>query len=394
MAYLGGALDRKITQERITPLHVVQRLRPVRPEELGISASSPDPTETHVEVDGLWVPRQNLRDATLVSLGGRSHPRGLTYDLDAVTRARLCHLQRRGQVMSGWSAAAEWGLEYFVDDADTSVLGGGVSRVATSPSEISRRRRTRALAQIPTYCVDPEFRDLRVTAPVLTIIHCLQSVWAGTHSWPLPAGATPARAGLTGTGVRAVQLIDAMCCLYGVDPAELPAACAHHLDRDRMETVVAWCDQGAESPMETVLRLMVRQVARPVTDASFHSQLVVRADGSVSDPVHGEAGAGWAGTGRAGTGGMTSGAGRDSRRIVARLDLGCPALKLALQYDGSGHLARSVRDKDSEVNADLTNLGWHVLRFTKGHLDRPDKLAAAVTDGIRLCERRLRDPEE
>ncbi len=363
MAYMGTELDMRIDRGHLAPLHVVQRPRPVRLEELGRKATPESAMETHVQVNGLWVPKQNLREATLVSLGAQSHPRGLAYRLDALTRARLCHLQHPHRVMSGWTAASEWGLEYFVDDADTSVLAGGASMVAASASELTRRRRTRALARIPTYCIDPEFPELQVTAPILTLIHCLQSLWNGGHSWTVPAGT-----GLTDSGAQAVQLVDAMTGLFGIDPQELPGSCAHHLGRDRMEQLVVWCDRGGESPMETLMRLMVRRIMRR-TGRIFISQLVVHADGSVSDPVHG---------GEAGTG-----------RIVARLDLGCAELKLALQYDGSGHLHRSVRDRDARINAELANLDWHVVRVTKWHLDKVRELEKVLVNAVALCERRI-----
>lgn len=363
MGYQGTELDRRIAREHFAPLHVVQRPRPVRLEELGRKATPESAAETHVQVNGLWVPKQNLRDATIVSLGAQSHPRGLAYELDALTRARLCHLQHPHWVMSGWTAAAQWGLEYFVDDAGTSVLAGGVSTVAASSSEIARGRKTRALAQIPTYRIDPGFRDLQVTPPVLTLIHCLKSLWSGEHSWNIPVGT-----GLTDAGVRAVQLVDAMSRIFGIDPQELPEACAHHLDRRRMEVLTSWCDQGGESPMETLMRLMTRRIMRG-TGRKLTSQMVVHADGSVSDPVHGR--------------------GAGNSRIVARLDLGCEELKLALQYDGSGHLHRSVRDKDSRINAELANLDWHVVRVTKGHLDDVKTLEKVLLDAVRLCERRI-----
>lgn len=243
MGYQGTELDRRIAREHVAPLHVVQGPRPVRLEELGRKATPESAAETHVQVNGLWVPKQNLRDATIVSLGAQSHPRGLAYGLDALTRARLCHLQHPHWVMSGWTAAAQWGLEYFVDD--------------------------------------PEFRYLQVTPPVLTLIHCLKSLWSGEHSWNIPVGT-----GLTDAGVRAVQLVDAMSRIFGIDPQELPEACAHHLDRRRMEVLTSWCDQGGESPMGTLMRLMTRRIMRG-TGRKLTSQMVVQADGSVSDPVHG-----------------------------------------------------------------------------------------------------------
>jgi hypothetical protein len=120
-----------------------------------------------------------------------------------------------------------------------------------------------------------------VTAPVLTLIHCLQSLWSGEHSWVVPVGT-----GLTDTGTQAVQLVDAMCRTFGIDPEELPEACGHHLDRNRMELLTGWCDRGGESPMETLMRLMVRKIMTG-TGRVFSSQMVVHADGTVSDPVQG-----------------------------------------------------------------------------------------------------------
>jgi hypothetical protein len=369
VAYRGGELDARIMHGWVTPLHVAQRLRPVRTGELGRKASSPELLEqTHVQVNGLWIPKENVRDAALVSAGAQAHPRGLAYELDALTRARLCHLRYPHRVMSGWTAAAAWGMDCFVDDADTTVLSGGARAVAASAAGVTRRRRTRALARIPTYRIDPEFPDLQVTAPVLTLIHCLQSLWSGEHSWAVPTGT-----GLTDTGTQAVQLVDAMCRTFGIDPAELPEACAHHLGRSRMELVTGWCDRGGESPMETLMRLMVRKIMTG-TGRVFSSQMVVHADGTVSDPVHG-------------------GATGDSR-IVARLDLGCEELKLALQYDGSGHLHRSVRDRDSRINAELANLDWHVVRVTKGHLDDAAAFRTVLRDAVGLCERRLAARED
>lgn len=74
---------------------------------------------------------------------------------------------------------------------------------------------------------------------------------------------------------------------------------------------------------------------------------------------------------------------------MARLDLGCEELKLALQYDGSGHLHRSVRDRDSRINAELANLDWHVVRVTKGYLDDAAAFGKVLRDAVGLCERRL-----
>ncbi|MGO1950814.1 MAG: DUF559 domain-containing protein [Mycobacteriaceae bacterium] len=167
------------------------------------------------------------------------------------------------------------------------------------------------------------------------------------------------------TTVRAVQLVDAMCGLFGIDPHRLVAACGDHYRSEQLQRIVSVSDRGAESPMETLMRLMLRGMFGEI----FVSQLVIRRDGTVADPVH---------TGEA-----------VGHGVVARVDLGCPELKLALQYDGAGHLERSRRDVDSKVSTALANLGWHVLRLTYGHLRDLDLLYSTVADGMALCRSRL-----
>lgn len=375
MAYLGGELDRRIIDAWTAPERVRYRPAPLDPSRLGPAPLDPallgpvdlgagGPGEQFVERRGLLVPQSAVRDAATVSLGASAHPRGIGYDLDAVTRGRMVHSDHPGWILSCWTAAAQWGLEYFVDDADTCALTGGSPRLAAGSDDITRRRRTRQLSLIDPVATDERCPELLVTPPVLTTVHCLQSVLAGQHAWKVLPGS-----GLTDTGVRAVQLLDGLCRIYGIDPQELPAACGNHIDRDFLTTVVGYCDRGADSPPETLLRLLV---GRYVTGSGlrFVSQLVVHADGTVSDPVHG-------GDERAG-------------RIVARLDLACPELKLALQYDGSGHLGKDTRDRDSRINTELANLGWHVLRLTWGHLRDLRLLAETLAAGIRVCEERLR----
>ncbi|OLT56162.1 hypothetical protein BJF89_12110 [Corynebacterium sp. CNJ-954] len=359
MAYQGTALDEHIRRNWAPPEHMSRRPVPATSDKKPPGQGNDDWVMRH----GFHVPRSCLREDRDVSLGASTHPRHTRYDLDALTRSRLLHIRRPSWTLAEWSAAAQWGLEYFVDSADTCALTSGVTRHANGPEDVSRRRRTRQLLAIPTVRTDPHFPHLRVTPPILTLIHCLRSVLGDGHSWHVPHGA-----GLTDSGLRAVQLIDSLCRTFRIDPDDLPAACAHHIDQDFLRTVVGFCDRGADSPPETLMRLMVRSVAAAVTTEEFTSQLVVHADGSVSDPVHG---------------GPTG-----PERIVARLDLGCANLKLAFQYDGSGHLAVSTRGRDSRVNTELSNLEWHVLRLTWGHLKDRGLLRATVLDGIRVCEQR------
>jgi hypothetical protein len=80
---------------------------------------------------------------------------------------------------------------------------------------------------------------------------------------------------------------------------------------------------------------------------------------------------------------------RREPKIVARPDLGDPAPRLALQYDGAAHLGLERRDRDSKVNTQLANLEWHVLRIAQGHLADPDLPAEAVDGGMEVSRRRL-----
>ncbi|MBO0979737.1 endonuclease domain-containing protein [Microbacterium sp. SD291] len=67
----------------------------------------------------------------------------------------------------------------------------------------------------------------------------------------------------------------------------------------------------------------------------------------------------------------------DSGRFVARVDLGYPELRIAIEYEGDGH--RTSRDqwrKDIQRQRDLEDLGWIVIRVTE--LDLQDGGAALL----------------
>lgn len=361
MAYRGTHLDDDLIRSWPKPDADRKLRRPDTREniEAGLRGRG-DITENFIRAGDLWVPRAAARDPALVAWGAAEHPRGLAYDLDALTRVRMALIRRPDWIAHSWSAARLWGMPYFCDDADTCVLSGGRCRAATTPQEVSRFRKEGTLAAVtPRWRVDSEMPELQVTPPVLTVIHCLRSLRADDHAWRVAPGT-----GLDVKRVRAVQFIDAFCVLSGCDPLRLVAACGDHYPRRDLAGIAALADRGAESPMETVMRLQVRRMF----GEGFISQLVIRRDGTVADPVH-----------------TTDATGRG---VVARVDLGSPTLKLALQYDGSGHLDRRRRDTDSRISAALANLGWHVLRLTYGHLRDPDLLERTIAAGIALCRRR------
>ena len=74
-----------------------------------------------------------------------------------------------------------------------------------------------------------------------------------------------------------------------------------------------------------------------------------------------------------------------------RLDLAYPELRPAIQYDGELHRTRLRAHADLLREADLTRLGWTILRFdAHTALHQPDHIADAVRAAIR-GDRRERD---
>lgn len=67
----------------------------------------------------------------------------------------------------------------------------------------------------------------------------------------------------------------------------------------------------------------------------------------------------------------------DGRRY--RLDLAYPELRLAIEYDGELHRTQLRAHADLLREADLTRLGWTILRFdAHTTLHRPDHIADTV----------------
>jgi hypothetical protein len=71
------------------------------------------------------------------------------------------------------------------------------------------------------------------------------------------------------------------------------------------------------------------------------------------------------------------------RGLVARFDLAYPEAKLAIEYDGRGH----VDDMDRRRDIRTGRLGWYTARFTAPDIARPAGTADAV--GALLAQRRL-----
>jgi very-short-patch-repair endonuclease len=148
--------------------------------------------------------------------------------------------------------------------------------------------------------------------------------------------------------VDAVVAVDALAARGGFAPHDLlrrrdtsaPVRGCRRLDR-----VVALADPRAESPMESRLRLLLVTAGLPAP--AVQHELVTE------------------------------------RGLVARFDLAYPEVKLALEYDGRGH----VDDIDRRRDIRTGRLGWFTARFTASDIARP----TATADAVRalLAQRRL-----
>ncbi len=122
--------------------------------------------------------------------------------------------------------------------------------------------------------------------------------------------------------------------------------------RRRVPGVIDLADPAAESPMETRSRLVLVLRGLPRPELQY--------------PVYDKFG-----------------------DFVARLDMAYPLLKLAIEYDGRGHLTAWQQQSDARRLNRLDACGWSVLRFTAPDVLRtPDAMAAQVRDAISRRSRR------
>lgn len=240
---------------------------------------------------------------------------------------------------------------------------------------------TSVLAQRPMVALADVVASLEIGRP-----------YVSTQRWRIPPP-LQSRA----TAARQVQVIDAF---FHAIPPQLTAAqrslslVTDLCDAKLFQRLIALSDPGAESPMETLMRLMVK---RPMVERGFRyvSQVDVVVDGrritradAIILPNH------------------------QSHRIVEvsprrenepyphrvlRLDssrarggkgewAGERDLSaVALMFDGAHHLQRSQRDRDSAIFAAVTGAGLPMLRVTAGMLDEPGHLLGLTLQQLRLC---------
>lgn len=113
----------------------------------------------------------------------------------------------------------------------------------------------------------------------------------------------------------------------------------------RVRAALAEAREGVESPKETETRLLIVRAGLPEPVVQFEV--------------------------------------RDGRRLVARVDLAYPALKIAIEYEGDGHRTdkRQWR-RDIQRQRELEDRGWTVIRLTQLDLSAPESIVARISRAL------------
>lgn len=207
-------------------------------------------------------------------------------------------------------------------------------RNSTSPLLPHRRI---VASHILTYQPDPEFPSLQVMQPAVASAYCLRDIYRGHHAWwvnKIPD--------LTFREVRAIQFLDAMQFHTSLNTDSLLENAHGIFDRRTLRRLIRLSDAGAESPPETILRLIAAPLRPGLT-----TQIPIFTTGCL-------------------------------RKLLTVVDAGWKDIRVGLFYDGEHHLHRNQRDYDSEVWATMRELGWECLRVTHGMLGQPKRLQQRI----------------
>ena len=251
-------------------------------------------------------------------------------------RVQFHALENPHAVMTGWAALRLFGLQFWADCAPVTLA---------SAYKGCRARRTRLPVVREEHPVEAfeSLRSWRVDdVPVRTVnwsfalVSALKDVLRGRCTWlvvEIP--------GLSAREVRAIQLVSAVRRLDAVDwSSELLFRAAHgRICRRMLRRILFHSDAHSDSPPETLLNVLVR---------SSRLLPVGRWEGQV--PIF--------------DGGSLDSRGKTRWDVVARPDLMCRELKIALFYDGSVHRDQEVFARDARIVGELQANGWMVLRVT------------------------------
>ncbi|MCJ7857622.1 hypothetical protein [Corynebacterium kalidii] len=260
------------------------------------------------------------------------------YRWDIVTRTRALWLLTRDTVVGGWSAAGLHGLPYWADSEKVVLLSTRTRRNNTGTNGAVYRAFT---SGTETVTPDPAFPEMQVVTAATAAAQCLATILTGKKTWYVHH--VP---GMEDRHVRAVQFIDAMYQCTHLTAETVLAGARGIVCRRTLKRLLALTDYGAQSPMETVLRLVVRD-ALP---AGHRWTSQVRVD---------------------------LGKGRSTVP-----DLACPELGVALYYDGRHHDGADQTDTDFMLFQRLKNAGWEALRVNRALLGDLEELVEQLQGAV------------
>ncbi|AHW65640.1 hypothetical protein CGLY_16020 [Corynebacterium glyciniphilum AJ 3170] len=260
------------------------------------------------------------------------------YLWDIVTRTRALWLLTSDAVVGGWSAAGLHGLPHWADNEKVVLLSTRTRRNNTG----SNGAVFRALKDgTPTVTPDPEFAEMRAVTAATAAAQCLAMILTGKKTWYVHD--VP---GMEDRHVRAIQFIDAMYQCTHLTAELILDGARGIVCRRTLKRLLTLTDYGAQSPMETVLRLVVRD---ELPDG-YRWTSQVRID---------------LGNGRS-----------------TVPDLACPELGIALYYDGRHHDEPGQTDTDFMLFQKLKNAGWEALRVNRKLLADLEELMEQLQGAI------------
>ncbi|MBD8506058.1 hypothetical protein HT102_06125 [Hoyosella sp. G463] len=238
-----------------------------------------------------------------------------------LVKARAAWLWADGAcVLTGISAAAVHGARWLPGEAPAEVAVGRVVRVR---GLVAHRDRIH-----PRDITDR--LGMRVTSPARTAFDLARRHEPDT----------------------AICHIDALCRATDLAPnalLDLAGALRATPGAARLRALAGLVDPGAESPRETVLRLLLLRAGLPRAVTQF----VVR----------------------------------DARgRFIGRTDLAWPRWRVAIEYEGSHHFTDPEQARrDAERGNRLMRAGWRVVRVTAPMMQRPDLIIEEVRAALRAA---------
>lgn len=296
---------------------------------------------------GMYVPNELVREDRT----SHGYRRGRL--IDPVTLVRAHALRRPGHLVTGFGAGAMYGMRHFCEDEPIEFLvprGSRFSSVEGLRAHL-RFRPSRSLEKHREMARRPDHRlpEIAVAAPGTALGHMLRRLREDCpdreRRWRVP-DLTALREELSPEFIRQVQTSDAFHQAVGAtnigDPARItgvPVGVAAQ--------VLGATDVGAESPPETLLRLVLADLA-----PGLRTQIPV-----------------W----------------EDDGCLLSVADIGWEEQRVYVFYDGEHHLQRGQRDHDSRVLFLLQRDGGRVHRVTAGQVssaESVEELREAVRDGL------------